>query len=200
MQRRMTWKEFCFVLPLLLLVIVFSLYPILSSFVYTLFDYQTNNQSKNALYTGATLNAALYAEDCDYLVHYLKKDVDAVAEADKPALQALLDDLSAQKAMLEGGEATRALAAGTGEEIAAMLVLAHADGLGIDLHQFGQRILHTARDADRAAQRYVELRKLFRRQFACGIYRRARFAHKHASITGRLPARLSANMDGGAAR
>ena len=49
MQRRMTWKEFLFILPLLLLVSVFSLYPIVSSFVYTLFDYQTNKQDKNAL-------------------------------------------------------------------------------------------------------------------------------------------------------
>lgn len=121
MQRRMTWKEFCFVLPLLLLVMVFSLYPILSSFVYTLFDYQTNNQSKNALYTGATLNAALYAEDCDYLVHYLKKDVDAVAEADKPTLQALMDTLNAQKALYAVGDTKRALNAGTGEEIAGII-------------------------------------------------------------------------------
>jgi len=121
MQRRMTWKEFCFVLPLLLLVMVFSLYPILSSFVYTLFDYQTNNQSKNALYTGATLNAALYAEDCDYLVHYLKKDVDAVAEADKPTLQVLMDTLNVQKTLYAVGDTKRALNAGTGGEIAGLI-------------------------------------------------------------------------------
>ena len=98
MQRRMTWKEFTFVLPLLLLVSIFSLYPIVSSFVYTLFDYQTNNQARNALYTGAVLNASLYAEDCDYIVRYAKRDVETVADADKPALQAVMDAFAAESA------------------------------------------------------------------------------------------------------
>lgn len=121
MQRRMTWKEFCFILPLLLLVSIFSLYPIVSSFVYTLFDYQTNNQSKNALYTGAVLNARLYAEDCDYLAHYLKKDADAVAEADRPALIALMDVFTAQKALYQQSDKTLTLPAETGGQIAALI-------------------------------------------------------------------------------
>ena len=121
MQRRMTWKEFCFVLPLLLLVSVFSLYPIISSFVYTLFDYQTNNQSKNALYTGATLNAELYAEDCDYLAYYLGKDIPNVDEADRPALTTLQETLTAQKEYYADAEKTLALSAATGEEITALI-------------------------------------------------------------------------------
>jgi multiple sugar transport system permease protein len=121
MQRRMTWKEFCFILPLLLLVSVFSLYPILSSLSYTLFDYQTNNQAKNALYTGATLNAALYAEDCDYLVYYLNKDIQSVAEADQPTLLELKDKLEAQKAAYAGSEKTISLPAATDKEISALI-------------------------------------------------------------------------------
>ena len=121
MQRRMTWKEFLFVLPLLLLVMVFSLYPIASSFVYTLFDYQTNNQAKNTLYTGATLNAALYAEDCDYFVHYLKRDTEAVSEADKPSLTALSQTMAAQSALYTGEQSTMALPAATGESIQTLL-------------------------------------------------------------------------------
>ncbi|MEA4927768.1 MAG: sugar ABC transporter permease [Candidatus Limiplasma sp.] len=124
MQRRMTWKEFCFVLPLLALVTVFSLYPILSSFVYTLFDYQTNKQSKNALYTGATLNARLYAEDCDYLAHYLQKDADTAPVADQPALAALRDAFTQQRDLYKGGEKTLALPADTGAQIAALLAQA----------------------------------------------------------------------------
>lgn len=121
MQRRMTWKEFGFVLPLLLLVSIFSLYPIASSFVYTLFDYQTNNQAKNTLYTGAALNASLYAEDCDYLSHYLNKDIQAVDTEDQAALIALRDQLDAEKAKYEGGESTRTLSAATGTEITALI-------------------------------------------------------------------------------
>ncbi len=41
-----------------------------------------------------------------------------------------------------------------------MLVLAHADGLGVDLHQLRQRILQAPRDRHRAAQRHVEVREL----------------------------------------
>jgi multiple sugar transport system permease protein len=121
MQRKMTLKEFWFILPLLLLVSVFSLYPILSSFSYTLFDYQTNNQEKNALYTGATLNAALYAEDCDYLAYYLNKDIPNVAEADRPTLQALADKLEAQKTAYAGSDKTITLPAAADKEISALI-------------------------------------------------------------------------------
>ena len=133
MQRRMTWKEFSFVLPLLLLVCVFSLYPILSSFVYTLFDYQTNDQTRNALYTGSTLNAALYAEDCQYIARYAQRDLDAVAEADKPALQDIVAAMEAQSALYAGGKKTVALSQATGGQIAALIarVRAAADTLGI---------------------------------------------------------------------
>ena len=121
MQRRMTWKEFCFILPLLLLVSVFSLYPIVSSFVYTLFDYQTNKQSKNALYTGPVLNASLYAEDCDYLVHYLKKDVETVDASDRATLQTMMDTLAGQHALYADEKSTVTLSGDTGSQIAALI-------------------------------------------------------------------------------
>ncbi|HNW86243.1 MAG TPA: sugar ABC transporter permease [Candidatus Limiplasma sp.] len=121
MQRRMTWKEFLFILPLLLLVLIFSLYPILSSFVYTLFDYQTNNQTKNALYTGATLNASLYAEDCEYLAHYLKKDLATAEAADQPTLTALMETLVAQKELYANSKQTLSLSAASEQEISALI-------------------------------------------------------------------------------
>ena len=124
MQRRMTWKEFLFVLPLLLLVSVFSLYPIVSSFVYTLFDYQTNKQDKNALYTGAMLNASLYTEDCDYLIHYLGKDGAAVDAADQQTLADLKQTFADQKTLYENAEKTVTLSANTGNDITALLAQA----------------------------------------------------------------------------
>ena len=121
MQRRMTWKEFLFILPLLLLVSVFSLYPIVSSFVYTLFDYQTNKQDKNALYTGAMLNASLYTEDCDYLVYYLGKDEAAVEAGDQQTLADLKQTFTDQKTLYEKAEKTLTLSAATGNDITALL-------------------------------------------------------------------------------
>ncbi len=121
MQRRMTWKEFLFILPLLLLVSVFSLYPIVSSFVYTLFDYQTNKQDKNALYTGAMLNASLYTEDCDYLAYYLGKDEAAVDATDQQMLTNLKQTFTDQKTLYGNAEKTITLSAGTGNDITALL-------------------------------------------------------------------------------
>ncbi len=58
-----------------------------------------------------------------------------------------------------------------------VLVLAHADGLGIDLHQLGQGILQPAGDGDGAAQAHVQLGELRRGQRGGGVDRGARFAH-----------------------
>ena len=41
--------------------------------------------------------------------------------------------------------------------IEVVLILADADGLGLDAHELGERILQPARDRDRAAQRHVEI-------------------------------------------
>src|SRR5688500_16030138 len=41
-----------------------------------------------------------------------------------------------------------------------VLILADADAFRIDLHELGQRVLQATRDADRAADREVELGKL----------------------------------------
>ncbi len=121
MRRNMTWKEFLFVLPLLLLVAVFSLYPILSSGVYTLFDYQTNNQSLNRLYTGGNLNAELFHEDCEYINHYLKRDLEKVDEKGRSDIRALMEEVSGKMAAYEGVKGTISLSAGQTEEIIAFV-------------------------------------------------------------------------------
>ena len=50
-----------------------------------------------------------------------------------------------------------------------VLVLADADRLGVDLHQFGQRVHQAAADANGAAHRHVLVGKLFPRRFRCRI-------------------------------
>ena len=60
-----------------------------------------------------------------------------------------------------------------------VLILAHADRFRIDFHQLSQRILQTTGDRHRATQRYVEVRELQRRQFGCGVNRRAGFTDDH---------------------
>ncbi len=47
-----------------------------------------------------------------------------------------------------------------------MLVLSHADGLGINLYQLRQGILDAPRNRDGASLGHIELREFFRRQLA----------------------------------
>ena len=58
-----------------------------------------------------------------------------------------------------------------------VLILAHADGLGVDFHQLGKRVLQPAGDGYCAAQGNVQVGELARRQFGRGINRRAGFGH-----------------------
>ena len=60
-----------------------------------------------------------------------------------------------------------------------VLILPHADGLRINLHQLRQRVLHPPCDGNGAPLRHVEVRKLLRRQLARGIDGSPGFAHDH---------------------
>ena len=60
-----------------------------------------------------------------------------------------------------------------------VLVLAHADGLGVDLHQLGQRVLQSPRNAGRATQADVHVRHFLRGKFTGRIHRRTRLADHH---------------------
>lgn len=102
MQKTMTWRQFLFVLPLLLLVSAFSLYPIVSSGVYSFFDYQINDQTRNQLYTEGHLNAQLMHEDGRYLDFYLKKDLVLVDQDGKELIEALRRDIQEGIAPYEG--------------------------------------------------------------------------------------------------
>jgi hypothetical protein len=59
-----------------------------------------------------------------------------------------------------------------------VLVLADADRLRLDLHQFGKRILQTAGDGNGAAQRDVEVRKFGGRRFPRRNRRRHRLPRR----------------------
>ena len=74
MVKRMTFKQFLFILPLLLFIGIFSVYPIVTSLMYSLFDYRTNDQQYNSFYTSEQLNEKLFAEDCDYVSYFIDAD------------------------------------------------------------------------------------------------------------------------------
>lgn len=121
MKRNMTMRQFLFVLPLLLLVAVFSLYPIVSSFVYTLFDYQLNNQSLNHLYTSGSLNVGLFNEDLEYVLFYIGKDREAVDEAGQAQLDAMAVQAEAMEEQFAGQSGVRKISDGEAEAITRFL-------------------------------------------------------------------------------
>lgn len=95
MKKKITAKQAAFLLPLFLLLIVFAIYPIVTSIVYSLFDYRTNDQTVAGLYTGSNFNAPLFYEDCDYSVWYLEDEVALLPDADATELQGIMDDITA---------------------------------------------------------------------------------------------------------
>ena len=60
-----------------------------------------------------------------------------------------------------------------------VLILTHADRLGLDLDEFRERILQTARDGDGAAVAHVKIRELGRSELGSRIDGRSRLAHDH---------------------
>lgn len=107
MRKTITAKQAAFLLPLFLLLAVFALYPIISSAVYSLFDYRTNDQQVAGLYTSGNFNAPLFTEDCGYINWFLEDDITLLREADQAQLRAAMakvDALSAQYAAI--GEVT----------------------------------------------------------------------------------------------
>lgn len=96
MVKRMTFKQFLFILPLLMFIGVFSIYPIAVSFSYTFFDYMTNDQQHNGFYFSEQLNGKLFYEDCDYIIYFIDADksVEGLSDEDIKAFEAIQTDTS----------------------------------------------------------------------------------------------------------
>src|SRR5690606_40501332 len=82
-----------------------------------------------------------------------------------------------------------------------VLVLADADGLGIDLHQLGQRVLQAAGDGHGTAQRHVQVGEFAGGQFGSRVHRGAGLAdHDLGELQARqLPDQLAGQLVGFAA-
>mgnify|MGYP000460859112 CR=1 FL=1 len=84
MKKKMTFKEFLFIVPLLVIIAVFSIWPILTSFSYTFFDYQLNNAQKSKLSFSGGFSADNFKENSEYIKIFLNDDA-AVAAKDGAA-------------------------------------------------------------------------------------------------------------------
>ena len=104
MKKTITAKQAAFLVPLFLLLAVFAIYPIVTSTVYSLFDYRTNDQTAAGLYTGSNFNAPLFYEDCDYVTWYLGDEVTVLPAADAAEMQGIIDEVNALAAPYENAK------------------------------------------------------------------------------------------------
>ena len=95
MKKKISFTQALFLLPLLILLGIFAVYPIVTSAVYSLFDYRTNDQSVGGLYTSSKLNAPLFSEDCGYITWYLGDDITLFESADQAKAQQISDEIDA---------------------------------------------------------------------------------------------------------
>ena len=94
MKKRITFTQTLFLMPLFILLIIFAIYPIITSAVYSLFDYRTNDQTVAGLYTSSKFNAPLFYEDADYIAWYLEDDITLLADEDKASAQLIIDGIN----------------------------------------------------------------------------------------------------------
>lgn len=73
-MKRLGFKEALFILPAIILIAVFSLWPIFKVINYSVFDYRLNDQQKSNLYTAQRFNAGLFNENADYITMFLDED------------------------------------------------------------------------------------------------------------------------------
>lgn len=96
MKHRITFRELLFVLPVILMLLVFSVYSIVQTGVYSLFDYQLNDPLKAGLYTSDRFNTSLFEENMKYIKFFVADDktlvTDEASAADFDNLIALADE------------------------------------------------------------------------------------------------------------
>lgn len=74
-MQKMGFKGWLFILPTLLIIGIFSLWPVIQSFTYTFFDYRLNDQQKSGLYLSERFNASLFNETQMYVNMFLEEDL-----------------------------------------------------------------------------------------------------------------------------
>ncbi len=94
-MRKMGFKEWLFIVPTLVLIGVFSLWPVLQSLTYTFFDYRLNDQQKAGLYFSERFNISLFNETQMYITMFLEEDLPNIKD------QADVDRVNKLKRQLE---------------------------------------------------------------------------------------------------
>ncbi|ALC92623.1 ABC transporter permease [Bacillus sp. FJAT-18017] len=93
---KMGFKEWLFIVPTLILIGIFSLWPVFQSLTYTFFDYRLNDQQKAGLYLNERFNVDLYKETSLYVSMFLDEDLPKVTDSeDQEKIQGIKERLAA---------------------------------------------------------------------------------------------------------
>lgn len=92
-MRKLGFREFLFMVPLFILLGVFSVYPILQTFSYSFFDYKLNDQQKAGLYISNKYNADLFNETAGYAIFYLKGELEKLEEKDQSTVEKSIQEI-----------------------------------------------------------------------------------------------------------
>lgn len=101
-MKRMGFKESLFILPAIILIAIFSLWPIFRVINYSVFDYQLNDQQKSKLSTEEKFNVDLFMENSDYVGMFLDMNRDSFPEDVQVKVDEVINDVNSFKELLSG--------------------------------------------------------------------------------------------------
>jgi len=100
-MKKMRFGESLFILPALILIVIFSLWPILRAFTYTFFDYRLNDQQKSHLYLSPRYNVELFSENADYIILFMNGDKKSAPEESHKKIEEVISETEYLKELLK---------------------------------------------------------------------------------------------------
>lgn len=102
LMKRMGFKESLFILPAIIIIAIFSLWPIFKVINYSFFDYQLNDQQKSQLSLKEKFNVDLFNENSDYVCMFLDMNRDSFSAEDQGKVDEVIKDVNDFKELLAG--------------------------------------------------------------------------------------------------
>lgn len=101
LMKRMGFKESLFILPAIIIIAIFSLWPIFKVINYSFFDYQLNDQQKSQLSLKEKFNVDLFNENSDYVCMFLDMNRDSFSAEDQGKVDEVINDVNVFKDILK---------------------------------------------------------------------------------------------------
>lgn len=85
MKQKMGFSGWLYIIPTLLLIGIFSLWPVVQSITYSFFDYRLNDQQKAGLYVNERFNTDLFNETALYVGLFLDEELANISDTEDQA-------------------------------------------------------------------------------------------------------------------